>query len=115
MSKVFIQEKMIRLEEDQLKSYKEQLNKKTEKEMELIKQIEVLKTQNESLKDEISKIDKNVHNSRNAGRKPIITEKQIAEIQMMRAQGMTLQVIQKEIGFSYGIVQKHCKKLKEIK
>lgn len=50
-----------------------------------------------------------VKNSRGAGRKKTITEKQIAMIQMMRAQGKTLQEIQKETLISYGNIQKYCK------
>jgi len=54
----------------------------------------------------------NTHNVRNAGRKPKVSEKQIVEIQMMRDKGMTIQVIAKEVGLSYGLVQKYCKIIK---
>lgn len=76
-------------------------------------QIEELSSENKRLKDKLSQVktqtSKRAHNERKAGRRRKITEKQIAEIQMLRAQGMTLQAIQKETGLSYGIVQKYSK------
>lgn len=51
----------------------------------------------------------NKHNTRGAGRKQKITEKEIVTIQILRAQGKTLQKIQAETGISYGNIQKYCK------
>lgn len=57
----------------------------------------------------------NTHNARGAGRKPKITQEQIAMIQMLRAQGKTLQEIQAETGISYGNIQKYCKLITDNK
>lgn len=51
----------------------------------------------------------NEHNARGAGRKPKITQEQIAMIQMYRAQGNTLQYISHIMEISYGNVQKYSK------
>lgn len=69
------------------------------------------------LLNQISDLEKNaapekaIQNPRGAGRKQKITEKEIAEIQMMRTQGKTLQEIQSITGISYGNVQKYCKSI----
>ena len=74
-----------------------------------------LKSENFDLKETLELMKKNAtpgtasHNARRAGRKPKITQEQIAMIQMLRAQGKKLQEIQKETGISYGNIQKYCK------
>lgn len=74
-----------------------------------------LKSENFDLKETLELMKKNAtpgttsHNARGAGRKPKITEKEIAEIQLMRKQGKTLQEIQNITGISYGNVQKYSK------
>ena len=97
-------------------TYESRLNFEKEKSAARIAKIEELDAKNKRLKDEIirlnEKADKNTHNVRNAGRKPKVSEKQIVEIQMMRDKGMTIQVIAKEVGLSYGLVQKYCKIIK---
>lgn len=55
------------------------------------------------------------HNTRGAGRKPKITQEQIAMIQMLRAQGKKLQEIQTETGISYGNIQKYSKLITDNK
>lgn len=55
------------------------------------------------------------HNARGAGRKPKITQEQIAMIQMLRAQGKKLQEIQTETGISYGNIQKYCNLISDNK
>lgn len=84
----------------------------------LLAEIEALKGEIESLKAEIKDLKKSLakqetkpEKSLKPGRKSVISEKQIAEIQMLRAQGMTLRAIQKETGLSYGSVQRYCQKL----
>lgn len=54
-------------------------------------------------------------NPRGAGRKPKITQEQIAMIQMLRAQGKKLKEIQTETGISYGNIQKYCKLITDNK
>lgn len=55
------------------------------------------------------------NNARGAGRKPKITQEQIAMIQMLRAQGKKLTEIQTETGISYGNIQKYCKLITDNK
>lgn len=57
----------------------------------------------------------NEPNPRGAGRKPKITQEQIAMIQMLRAQGKKLKEIQTETGISYGNIQKYCKLITDNK
>jgi len=61
----------------------------------------------ECLKDIAPKYKTN--NTRNAGRKREITDKDIAMIQMLRAQGKTYHTIEDELGISYGSVHKYSK------
>lgn len=84
------------------------LKQEIEKNEALIDKIEALEAQISQLK---VNSEPKPHNERNAGRKPKVDEKTIALIQMYRAQGMTIQAIQEEVGLSYGVVQKHCKNI----
>lgn len=72
------------------------------------KKIELMKNNNAAP-------EKSENNPRGAGRKPKITKKQIAMIQMLRAQGKKLQEIQTETGISYGNIQKYCKLITDNK
>ncbi len=77
--------------------------------------IERLNKKIESL-EKIDNQKKTCPNARGAGRKRKITENEIAEIQTMRAQGKTLQEIQRlKPGISYGNIQKYCKLISDNK
>lgn len=109
-------EQQLAFEADRAKVYKNRTEQEETRNNALRNQIQELDHENKRLKAELSTIkakpSERPHNERNAGRKPRITQKQIAEIQMLRAQGMTLQAIQKEMKMSYGLVQKYCKIIK---
>ena len=109
-------EQQLAFETDRAKVYKNRTEQEEARNNALRNQIQELDHDNKHLKAELSVINakpsERPHNERNAGRKPKITEKQIAEMQMLRAQGLTLKAIQKEIGLSYGLIQKHCKSIK---
>ena len=109
-------EQQLDFQTSKAKVYEKEVQLEENRNARLKKQLEELSSENKRLKAELrqvkTQVPKRAHNERNAGRKRKITEKQIAEIQMFRAQGMTLKAIQKEIGLSYGIVQKYCKAIK---
>ena len=91
---------------------KNNLNEETQADRaSLLAEIEALKAEIKDLKARLAKQEAKPEKSPKPGRKSVISEKQIAEIQMLRAQGMTLRAIQKESGLSYGSVQRYCQKL----
>lgn len=109
-------EDQIAFQTSKAKTYEKRTEQEKVRNTVLFNQIDELQDENKRLKADLSmeknKAYKRPHNERNAGRRPKITEKQIAEIQMLRAQGLTLQKIQKETGLTYGLVQKHSKAIK---
>ena len=106
-------EDQLAFQTDKARTYKKRMEQEKVRNTALLNRIDELDSENKRLKADLSaeknKTPKRPHNERNAGRKPKITQKQIAEIQMLRAQGLTLQKIQKETGITYGLVQKHSK------
>lgn len=109
-------EQQLATQTDKAKLFESRFKQKDEINKELRDKIGELNNENSQLKAEISLLNEKAvqkaHNERNAGRKAKINEKLIAEMQMMRARGMTIQAIQKEVGLSYGLVQKYCKMIK---
>ncbi|PKM65148.1 MAG: Hin recombinase [Firmicutes bacterium HGW-Firmicutes-2] len=109
-------EQQLATQADKAKLFESRFEQKSETNKELRNKIDELNSENKQLKAEISllneKAAQKAHNERNAGRKAKINEKLIAEMQMMRTRGMTIQAIQKETGLSYGLVQKYCKMVK---
>jgi len=112
-------EQQLAFQTDKAKTFEERFKQQKEKNTALLNKIDDLDSEIKQLKAKISLLNEKavqkVHNERNAGRKAKINEKLIAEMQMMRARGMTIQAIQKEVGLSYGLVQKHCKMISSAK
>lgn len=106
-------EDQLAFQTDKARTFEKRMEQEKVRNTALLNRIDELDSENKRLKADLSaeknKTRERPHNERNAGRKPKITQKQIAEIQMLRAQGLTLQKIQKETGITYGLVQKHSK------
>ncbi|MEG2563587.1 MAG: helix-turn-helix domain-containing protein [Lactococcus sp.] len=94
----------------QMERENEELNMKL---AETEKSAEMWRERCEAVKHAMMRGGDALHNIRGAGRKRSVTDDQIANMQMLRAQGMTIKDIARELKLGYGTVQGYLKDWEE--